>query len=193
MGECSFSMLYAFEDKKPVIAKSAFIADTACIIGDVSIGEGSSVWFNSVIRADRAKICIGKNCSIQDNVVVHSDENDVRICDGVIIGHGCVMHGRLIEHNALIGMNATILHGSHIGESAIVGAGALVPPGHKVTTRSVVVGVPCKHLRMVTDDDLNTIENTHKNYKNLTLKYLNQEDRVEKCETSKSKNSEQTR
>lgn len=167
-------MLYAFEDKKPNIAESAFIADTACVIGDVSIGEGSSVWFNCVIRADRAKISIGKDCSIQDNVVVHSDENDVRICDGVIIGHGCVMHGRLIENNVLIGMNATILHGSRIGESAIIGAGALVPPGHEIPSRNVVAGVPCKHLRMVTDDDLNMIENTHKNYRNLTLRYLNQ-------------------
>ena len=70
-------MLYKFEDKEPVIAKNAFIADTACLIGDVSIGEGTSVWFNTVIRADRAKISIGKNCSIQDNTVVHSDETDV--------------------------------------------------------------------------------------------------------------------
>jgi carbonic anhydrase/acetyltransferase-like protein (isoleucine patch superfamily) len=167
-------MLYAFEDKEPVIAKNAFIADTACIIGDVSIGEGSSIWFNTVIRADRARISIGKNCSIQDNVVVHSDETDVHIGDGVIIGHGCIMHGHLIKNNALIGMNATILHGSQIGESAIIGAGALVPPGHKIPSRSVVVGVPCKHLRMVTDDDLKIIETTHINYAKLTKKYLNQ-------------------
>jgi carbonic anhydrase/acetyltransferase-like protein (isoleucine patch superfamily) len=170
-------MLYAFEDKEPIIAKNTFIADNACIIGDVSIGEGSSIWFNTVIRADRARISIGKNCSIQDNVVVHSDEIDVRIGDGVIIGHGCIMHGRLIENNALIGMNATILHGAQIGESAIIGAGALVPPGHKIPARSVVVGVPCKHLRMVTDDDLKAIETNHKNYAKLTQKYL--------CETSK--------
>lgn len=165
-------MLYSFDNKEPVIAKNAFIADTACIIGDVSIGEGSSIWFNTVIRADRAKITIGKNCSIQDNVVVHSDETDVQIGDGVIIGHGCVMHGRLVENNVLIGMNATILHGARIGESAIIGAGALVPPGHQIPTRSVVVGVPCKHLRMVTDDDLRIIETTHINYAKLTQKYL---------------------
>jgi len=178
MGGCkegNKSMLYAFEDKEPVIAENAFIADTACIIGDVSIGEGSSIWFNTVIRADRAKISIGKNCSIQDNVVVHSDETDVRIGDGVIIGHGCVMHGRLVEKNVLIGMNSTILHGAQIGESAIIGAGALVPPGHKIPARSVVVGVPCKHLRMVTDDDLKAIETTQKNYAKLTQKYLDQQ------------------
>ena len=165
-------MLYTFEDKEPVIAKNAFIADTACLIGDVSIGEGTSVWFNTVIRADRANISIGKNCSIQDNSVIHSDENDVHIGDGVIIGHSCVMHGRLIENNALIGMNATILHGVEIGESAIIGAGALVPPGHKIPARSVVLGVPCKQVRMATEEDLAIIRNTQKNYKKLTLIYL---------------------
>ena len=169
------SMLYTFDDKEPNIAKNAFIADTACIIGDVSIGEGSSIWFNTVIRADRARISIGKNCSIQDNVVIHSDETDVRIGDGVIIGHGCVMHGHRVENNVLIGMNSTIPHGAQIGESAIIGAGALVPPGHKIPARSVVVGVPCKHLRMVTDDDFLIIETTHKNYAKLTQKYLDQQ------------------
>jgi carbonic anhydrase/acetyltransferase-like protein (isoleucine patch superfamily) len=170
-------MLYTFDDKEPGIAKNAFIADTACIIGDVSIDEGSSVWFNTVIRADRARISIGKNCSVQDNAVVHSDETDVRIGDGVIIGHGCIMHGRVIEKNTLIGMNATILHGAQIGESVIIGAGALVPHDHTIPARSVVVGVPCKHLRMVTDDDLKIIETKQKNYAKLTQKYL--------CETSK--------
>lgn len=168
-------MLISFEDKEPLIAKNTFIADTACIIGDVIIGEGSNIWFNTVIRADRAKISIGKNCSIQDSVVVHSDETEVKIGDGVIIGHGCVMHGHLIDNNALIGMNATILHGAQIGESAIIGAGALVPPGHKIPARSVVVGVPCKHLRKVTDDDLKIIETTHINYAKLTRKYLNKQ------------------
>ena len=71
----------------------------------------------------------------------------LHIGDGVIIGHSCVMHGRLIENNALIGMNATILHGAQIGDSAIIGAGALVPPGHKIPARSVVLGVPCKHCQ----------------------------------------------
>ncbi|NJD52559.1 MAG: gamma carbonic anhydrase family protein [Candidatus Methanoperedens sp.] len=165
-------MLYRFEDKKPVIAKNAFIADTACLIGDVSIGEGTSVWFNTVIRADRAKINIGKNCSIQDNTVIHSDEIDVEIGDGVIIGHSCVMHGRSIENNALIGMNATILHGARIGESAIIGAGALVPPGYKIPAHSVALGVPCKIIRMATEEDLAMIRNTQNNYEKLTRQYL---------------------
>ncbi len=166
------AMLYSLEDRKPVIAKNVFIAETACIIGDVFIGENSSVWFNSVIRGDRAKIRIGKNCNIQDNVVIHSDDRDVNIGDSVTVGHGCVMHGCIVKDNALIGMNATILHGAEIGEFAIVGAGALVPPEHKIPSRSVVLGVPCKQVRKVTEEDLKLIKTTLKNYEELRDKYL---------------------
>ena len=90
----------------------------------------------------------------------------------------------LIENNALIGMNATILHGAQIGESAIIGAGALVPPGHKIPARSVVMGVPCKHVRMATGEDLAIIRNTQENYEKLTLIYLKKNE-VRTCEISK--------
>lgn len=165
-------MLYEFEGKKPVIARNAFIAETACIIGNVSIGEKSSVWFNSVIRGDRAKISIGKGCNIQDNVVIHSDDRDVRIGDNVTVGHGSVMHGCVVKNNALIGMNATILHGAEIGEYAIVGAGALVPPDHEIPPNTVVFGIPCKQARTTTEKDIELIKNTLKNYEELTAKYM---------------------
>lgn len=170
-------MLYTFEDKKPMIAKNAFIADTAYIIGDVLIGEKSSVWFNSVIRGDEAKISIGKGCNIQDNAVIHSDERDVELGDGVSIGHGCVMHGCLVKNNALIGMNSTILQGAEIGEFAIIGAGALVPPGRKIPANSVVFGLPCKHVRMTTEEDLLLIRNTRAMYEELTERYLKQKEK----------------
>lgn len=165
-------MLYVFEDKKPVIAKNAFIAETACIIGNVSIGEKSSVWFNSVIRGDRAKISIGRGCNIQDNVVIHSDDRDVKIGDNVTVGHGSVMHGCVVKNNALIGMNATILHGAEIGEYAIIGAGALVPPDHEIPPNTVVFGIPCKQARTTTEKDIELIKNTLKNYEELTAKYM---------------------
>lgn len=165
-------MIYTFENKKPMIAKNAFIAETACIIGNVTIGEKSSVWFNSVIRGDRAKIRIGKGCNIQDNVVIHSDERDVEIGDGVTIGHGSVMHGCTVKNNALIGMNTTVLHGTEIGEFAIVGAGALVPPEHKIPANSVVFGIPCKQVRTATEKDIELIKDTLKNYEDLTSRYL---------------------
>lgn len=165
-------MLYEFEGKKPVIAKNAFIAETACIIGNVSIGEKSSVWFNSVIRGDRAKISIGRGCNIQDNVVIHSDDRDVKIGDNVTVGHGSVMHGCVVKNNALIGMNATILHGAEIGEYAIIGAGALVPPDHEIPPNTVVFGIPCKQARTTTEKDIELIKNTLKNYEELTAKYM---------------------
>ena len=165
-------MIYKFGSKRPSISESAFIAETACIIGDVSIGERSSVWFNTVIRGDRARISIGNGCSIQDNAVIHTDDNEVKIGDNVIIGHGSVIHGKLIENNALIGMNATILHGAEIGEYAIVGAGALVPPNYKVTANSVVMGVPCKEVRKTNEEDIEIIRNTLREYEKLTKEYL---------------------
>jgi len=165
-------MIYRFGDKKPSISKSTFIAETACIIGDVSIGELSSVWFNAVIRGDRAKIRIGRGCSIQDNAVIHSDENEVKIGDGVIIGHGCIVHGKQINDNALIGMNATILHGAEIAEYAIVGAGALVTPNQKIPANTVVMGIPCKEVRKTNEDDIEIIESTLRNYRKLTEEYL---------------------
>ncbi len=165
-------MIYPFGNKKPSIPKNAFIAETACVIGDVSIGEKSSVWFNSVIRGDRGKIRIGKGCNIQDSVVIHADESDAEIGNSVTIGHGCVMHGCIVKNNALIGMNATVLHGAEIGEFSIVGAGALVPPGHKIPANSVVLGLPCKEVRTTTDEDLELIRSTLKNYEKLTEEYL---------------------
>ena len=166
------NMLYAFGDKKPSVPKNAFIAETACIIGDVSIGERSSVWFNAVIRGDRGKISIGQGCNIQDNAVIHTDESNLDIGDRVTVGHGSIVHGSSIKNNALIGMNATILHGAEIGEFAIIGAGALVPPGFKVPGNSVVLGVPGKVVRMTNEEDLELARKTLKNYEELTAKYL---------------------
>ncbi len=165
-------MLFEFGGKQPTISGKAFIAPTACVIGDVLIGEGSSIWFNSVIRGDRARISIGKGSSIQDNSVIHTDETNVDIGDRVTIGHGCVIHGCRIKDFALIGMNATILHGSQIGEYSIVGAGALVPPGYEVPDNSVVFGIPCKYARKTTEEDMESIKKTLRNYDLLTKKYL---------------------
>lgn len=165
-------MLYTFEGKKPAVAKNAFIAETACIIGNVTINERSSVWFNTVIRGDRARISIGRGCNIQDNVVIHSDERDVEIGDNVTVGHGSVMHGCIVKNNALIGMNATVLHGAEIGDFAIIGAGALVPPGHKIPANAVVFGIPCKQVRTTTEKDIELINSTLKNYGDLTTRYL---------------------
>ncbi|MFU8766781.1 MAG: gamma carbonic anhydrase family protein [Candidatus Methanoperedens sp.] len=166
------NMLFQFEDKKPIISRSAFIAETACIVGDVTIGDKSSVWFNSVLRGDRGNITIGNRCNIQDSAVVHSDGKGVEIGDGVSIGHGCVIHGCRIESNVLVGMNATIMNGAVIGEFSIVGAGALVPENYSIPPNSVVLGLPCRHVRVATGDDLKLITGNSKTYEELAEKYL---------------------
>ncbi|MCX9015353.1 MAG: gamma carbonic anhydrase family protein [Candidatus Methanoperedens sp.] len=165
-------MLYSLAAKKPVISDNAFIADTACIVGDVELGENSSIWFNAVVRGDRGKIIIGKGSNIQDNAVIHSDETGVEIGDRVSVGHGCVIHGCRIKDDVLVGMNATVLNGAEIGEFSIIGAGALVPQDKKIPAHSVVFGMPCKHVRSSTDDDLRLIKNTSKTYEKLAETYL---------------------
>ncbi len=132
-------MIRSFGGKTPSIADSAFVSEAAYVVGDVEIGENSSVWPGTVIRGDGGKIRIGKNTNIQDNSVVHGS---VTIGDNVHVGHGAVINCRRIGNNVLIGMNATILHGAEIGDLCIIGAGCLVNQGMKIPDRSFVVGVP---------------------------------------------------
>jgi carbonic anhydrase/acetyltransferase-like protein (isoleucine patch superfamily) len=107
-----------FKGKSQKISETAFIADSADIIGDVEIGDFSSVWFNAVIRADSNKIRIGSRTSIQDNVVIHiNHEYEVQVGDDVSVGHGAVLHGCRIGNNVLIGMNSTVLNGAEIGSN----------------------------------------------------------------------------
>lgn len=165
-------MNYPFQNKNPSISKNVFIAETACIIGDVSIGERSSVWFNAVLRGDMWKITVGKGSHIQDNVVIHANESGIEIGDGVAIEHGSVIHSCTIKNNVLIGMHATVLNGAEIGEFSIVGDGTLVPSGCKIPANSVVFGVPCKHVRKTTEKDLELIRTTLKNYEELAEEYF---------------------
>jgi carbonic anhydrase/acetyltransferase-like protein (isoleucine patch superfamily) len=139
-------MIRSFNGKTPKIAQSGFISEAAYIIGDVEIGENSSVWPGAVIRADFGKIKIGKHTAVEDNCVIHSGSpsgmGDVVIGDRVHIGHGAVLNCRKIGNSVLIGMNSTILHDVEIGDSCIIAAGCLVGQGMKIPDRSFVAGVP---------------------------------------------------
>jgi carbonic anhydrase/acetyltransferase-like protein (isoleucine patch superfamily) len=142
-------MIKVFDGKMPKIAKSALVSEAAHIVGDVEIGENSSVWPGAVIRGDFGKITIGKNTAIEDNCVIHSGSplstvRDVTIGDEVHIGHGAVVNCRKIGNNVLIGMNATVLHEVEIGDFCIIGASCLVSEGMKIPDNSFVVGVPGK-------------------------------------------------
>ena len=135
------AMIRSFEGKTPRVAESAWIAETAYVIGDVEIGDGSSVWPSAVVRGDFSSIRIGANTHIEDGCVVHTGE-PLTIGDDVTAGHGVVIHCRRVGDNVLLGNNATILDGAEIGSFSIVAAGAVVTPRTVVPEGSMVRGVP---------------------------------------------------
>ena len=152
-------MLIPFNEKKPVIHETVFIAPGAHIIGDVQVGKESTIWFNAVIRADEDAIRIGERCSIQDNASIHlSEEYPVIVEDEVTVGHNAILHGCTVKKRCIIGMGSTILDGAVIGEECIVGANTLIPPGKIIPPRSLVVGSPGKVVRELTEKDLHIIQ-----------------------------------
>jgi len=163
-----------YDNKQPRFGARVFIADNAAIIGDVEIGDDSSIWFGTTVRGDVDVIRIGRNTNVQDNSTIHvtGGRFATTIGDDVTIGHGAIVHGCTIENGALIGMGSRVLDGAVIGESAMVGAGALVPPGMIVPPRMLVLGVPAKVKRPLTDDELAHLEESWKHYVALKEKYL---------------------
>jgi carbonic anhydrase/acetyltransferase-like protein (isoleucine patch superfamily) len=170
-------MLRSFNGKTPNIAESAFISEAAYVIGDVEIGENSSVWPGAVIRGDLGKIKIGKNTVIEDNCVIHSGSPtsppimDVTIGDNVIIGHGAVSNGRRIGDNVLVSMKSTILHDAEIGDYSIIAAGCIVKEGMKIPDRSFVVGVPAKIKGEISPEQMWWSENSPQIYRKLAEQY----------------------
>jgi len=169
-------MIRSLGDKIPRIAKSAFVSEAAYVVGDVEIGENSSVWPGAVIRGDFGKIKIGKNTAVEDNCVIHSGSRstpvgDVTIGDKVHIGHGAVINCRRIGNSVLIGMNATILHDAEIGNFCIIGAGCLVSQGMQIPDKSFVAGVPGEIKGEVTPQQLWWVEQAPKNYDELAKQY----------------------
>lgn len=155
------------------IAENVFIADGAKIIGDVTISEGASVWFNAVIRGDEHPITIGKNSNVQDNAVLHVGAGfSCTIGDNVSIGHGAIVHGCEVGDGTLIGMGSTILNGAKIGKNCIIGAGALVTEGKQIPDNSVVMGIPGKVVRQMTDADLTERRRNVQVYVDSAKKYL---------------------
>ena len=134
------------------IHDTAFIAPGAVVLGDVTIGENSGIWYNAVVRGDRDSIVIGKESNIQDNAVVHLGSGyPVEIGDHVTIGHGAIVHGCKIGDNTMVGMGAILMNGCKIGKNCIIGAGALVPEGMVIPDGSVAVGVPARVIKPVTE------------------------------------------
>ena len=165
-------MIMNFKGKSPKISETSFIADSADVIGDIEIGDYSSVWFNAVLRGDRNRIKIGSRTSIQDNVVIHANpENGVQIGNDVTVGHGAVLHGCRIENNVLIGMNSTVLNRAEIGRNSIVGANALIPEGKKFPENSLIIGVPGKVKREIDKSEIETIAENAAEYVEFVREY----------------------
>lgn len=165
-------MIINFEEKAPNIHETAYVANNATIVGNVTIGKNSSVWFNAVLRGDSSNIIIGENSNIQDNCVIHMDEDDeVRIGDNVTIGHGAIIHGCVIEDNCLIGMGAIILNGAVIKRNSIIGAGALVTQNKVIPENSLVVGAPAKVKRQLTSEEILSNKESAAHYVSLSKKY----------------------
>ncbi|MDR1763266.1 MAG: gamma carbonic anhydrase family protein [Dysgonamonadaceae bacterium] len=135
----------------PEIGKNVYLADNAAVIGDVVIGEDSSIWFSTVLRGDVNSIRIGKRVNIQDGSVVHTlyEKSVAEIGDDVSIGHNVTIHGAKIENGALIGMGAVVLDHAVVGEGAIVAAGSVVLSGTKIEPGSIYAGVPAKFVKKV--------------------------------------------
>ncbi len=137
--------LFSFEGKSPKIHPTAFIAPTAAIIGDVTIEEHASVWYNAVLRADFAPIVIKKGANVQDCAVIHTTPaNAVAVGPGVTVGHLVMIHGATLGEECLIGNAAVVLDGAKVGARAMVAAGALVAPGAEIPEEMLAVGVPAK-------------------------------------------------
>lgn len=140
------------------INRYVFVANGAKIVGNVTIGKDSSVWFNAVIRGDSSTICIGEKSNVQDNAVIHTSRGSkVVIGDNVTIGHGAIVHGCTIGNNVLVGMGSIILDGTVVEDNCIIGAGTLIPSNKRIPSNSLVYGNPFKIVRQITKEELEHI------------------------------------
>jgi len=157
--------LIEFKGKKPILGKRVFIADGAKIIGDVEIGDDSSVFYNAVIRADLAEIRIGKRTNIQDNASIHlSTGVGVHVGDDVTVGHNAILHACDVDDHVLIGMGAILMDGVHIKSDSVVAAGAVVTQNKEFPERSLIVGAPAHVVRELTEDEIRKFHENAEHY-----------------------------
>lgn len=156
----------------PDAQHALFIADTATVTGEVTLEEGTSVWFGAVIRGDRDRITIGKDSNIQDNATLHTSPGfPLVVGSAVSVGHGAILHGCRVADRVLIGMGAILLNGSEIGEDSLIGAGALVTQGTRVPPNSLVLGVPGRVVRSTTPEEQENIRRNARDYRALAGRY----------------------
>ena len=166
-------MIKPFQTIIPKIHPSAFITEDALIIGDVEIGEDSSVWFGSIIRGDVNFIRIGSRTNIQDGTIIHvsSKTHSTVLEDEITVGHRVVLHGCHVESGCLIGIGAILMDGVRVGRNSLVGAGSLLTPGTQVPPRSLVLGSPARVKRELTEDEFAYLDRSWRNYIELAALY----------------------
>jgi carbonic anhydrase/acetyltransferase-like protein (isoleucine patch superfamily) len=168
------TVLRPFAGHAPQIGRGVFLAETCAVIGDVVIGDESSIWYATVVRGDVMPIRIGARTSIQDGAVIHvtSDRFGTEVGDDVTVGHAAILHACVVESFCLIGMGSTILDGARIGTGSLIGAGALVTPGTVIPPNSLVVGAPAKVKRATSDAEREQIRYGAAHYVELARRYL---------------------
>jgi carbonic anhydrase/acetyltransferase-like protein (isoleucine patch superfamily) len=167
-------MLRPYKGVRPRVHETAYVDDSAQVIGDVEIGDASSIWMNAVVRGDVHWIRIGARSNVQDGTVVHvmNDTHPTTIGDDVTVGHAAIVHGCTIENRVLIGMGAILLNGAHIGEGSIVAAGTLVPEETRIPPRSLVMGSPGRVKRTLSDAEVASILQFSERYVEYRLDYM---------------------
>jgi carbonic anhydrase/acetyltransferase-like protein (isoleucine patch superfamily) len=164
--------VYSYRGVWPTVAEDAFIAPTAVLIGDVTVEAGASVWFGAVIRGDVAPIHIGARSNVQDNCVLHADEGiPCAIGADCALGHGAVVHGATIGEHTLIGMRATVLNSAEVGAECIIAAGTVIPEGKRIESGQLVMGVPGKVVRSITEAERERIYDGVKHYAERAQEY----------------------
>lgn len=167
-------MLRSYKGRLPAVHPTAYVDDSAQVIGDVEIGEASSVWMNVVVRGDVHRIRIGCRTNLQDGTIVHvmRGTHATTIGNDVTVGHGVILHGCTVADRVLVGMGAILLNGVEIGEDSIVAAGTLLPEEMRVPPRSLVMGSPGKVRRALTDDEVASVRDYAERYVGYRLDYM---------------------
>ena len=147
--------VYQLDNLVPTLAESAWVADSAQVIGDVHLAEGSSVWFGAILRGDNEPMHIGRNSNVQDGSMLHSDPGfPLVLGENVTIGHQVMLHGCAIGDGTLVAIKAVVLNGAKIGKNCVVGAGALVTEGKEFPDGSLIMGAPARVVRVLTPDQV---------------------------------------
>ncbi|MCC7023785.1 MAG: gamma carbonic anhydrase family protein [Thermomicrobiales bacterium] len=167
--------IHTLGERRPTIDATAYVADGAQVIGDVLLAPDSSVWFNAVLRGDTERISIGAGSNIQDGAILHADPGfPCSVGAGVVTGHGAILHGCQIGDHCLIGMGAIVLNGATIGAGSIVAAGAVVPEGKEYPPGSLIMGIPARVVRELTDKDREQIAEGASHYQERARIYRKQ-------------------